>query len=870
MPSGYNAGVEPERIGPYRLEGKLGMGGMGVVYLAFDERLQRRVAIKTIHPDRELSETRRQRLLREARSAARLSHPSIAQVYDILSEGGRDHIVMEYVEGQALSSVLLEAPLEIERAVSLARQVAEGLAAAHALGIVHRDLKPENILVTPRGGVKILDFGLAKNVDPGRDETSLTQDGVVMGTSRAMSPEQATGGRIDARSDLFSLGSLLYEMVTGRHPFVGSTPLDTMRRVVDHSPPPASRVNPAVPEELSLLIDSLLEKNPDHRPQSAQEVAAALEALEAIWTTRTTDSVSLSRVTWYARRRRRRKTLWMAAAAAALVLAAGAVAAWFWAHRPPPPLVAVVTRPAFGPGEPGERDRVALAVLRSAAADALAGFRGVSVPSFRTVDVAGEDPRDAARVAAASDVIVTGLKRAGGTWLVTVERLDRGGTVRFTTSFPVPRDDLSMLANAVASHLARAFPDRAPREVTLAAEPEIYERYVELRQAYDRPPAGTTLEEILQRMEAFRQAHPRFFPIYPTEARVCLYLYATTMEGRYLERARQLLDAAERLAPGDIRVAEARVLVELRSRDFEAAAGAVRALEELAPGSPEAMASRALLVATRDGAARALPLYERLVEIYPSAAYLWQLAEAQMHGGRVAEARKSLERALDLAPGWVAARSKLAQLELLSGDPARAEVLYEELARDSPDNGHFANLGTARLLQGKIREALDAYRRAHELAPGEPIAVLSMADCLELLGEEEEAEAQYRRALELADSVEDVAPSTAWSIRAQSLAHLGRAREAMAALQEEMRLAPDDPETYFCAALVHTIIGDRASAVVSAQKAVELGLSPRWLELPYFGPLRDDPDFAALLGGGSADPGGTGARAAPEITARDG
>ncbi len=181
-----------------------------MVYLAFDERLERRVAIKSIHPGKELSEARRERLLREARSAARLSHPSIAQVYDILSRDGRDYIVMEYIEGRSLSALLMDGPLEVSRAVDLGRQIAEGLAAAHGMGIIHRDLKAENILVTSADVVKILDFGLAKNVDPEREETSLTQDGVVMGTSRAMSPEQATGGRLDPRSDLFSLGSLLY------------------------------------------------------------------------------------------------------------------------------------------------------------------------------------------------------------------------------------------------------------------------------------------------------------------------------------------------------------------------------------------------------------------------------------------------------------------------------------------------------------------------------------------------------------------------------------------------------------------------------------------------------------------------------------
>jgi len=273
--------MEPEQIGPYRVEGRLGSGGMGTVFKAWDERLRRWVAIKSIHPDEVVSAEQRARLQREARALAGLSHPAVAQVYDFLVEGGREYIVLEYVQGRSLAAMLLDGPLPPAQTVRLARQVAEGLAAAHGRGVVHRDLKAENVLVTAGGQAKILDFGLVKRFDPDAEEESLTEDGVVMGTTRAMSPEQAEGRDLDQRSDLFALGSLLYELSTGRHPFQASSPLETMQRVVTHRPPPIGRLAHGLPRSLERLVDRLLEKDLNRRPASAVEVAAALDEVAA-------------------------------------------------------------------------------------------------------------------------------------------------------------------------------------------------------------------------------------------------------------------------------------------------------------------------------------------------------------------------------------------------------------------------------------------------------------------------------------------------------------------------------------------------------------------------------------------------------------
>lgn len=268
------------RIGPYRIRRRLGAGGMGEVFLAWDERLERQVAIKRIRVDLPASDQRRRRLRREARAVARLSHPAVVQIHDILEEPTGDSIVMEYIEGRSLAE-LAAGSVDVSTAVRLGREIAEGLAHAHEAGLLHRDLKAENIMVTKEGQAKILDFGLARRLDPAESDESLTREGVAVGTVRAMSPEQAAGQAVDARSDLYSLGVLLYQMLTGRPPFSGDSPFQLYHRILTENPPPPRVLRPELPGELSELVMELLQKHPQERPPAAGQVAARLgEILE--------------------------------------------------------------------------------------------------------------------------------------------------------------------------------------------------------------------------------------------------------------------------------------------------------------------------------------------------------------------------------------------------------------------------------------------------------------------------------------------------------------------------------------------------------------------------------------------------------------
>ena len=279
-----------QMLGAYRVLDKLGEGGMGEVYRARDTRLGREVAIKVLPADRLKDEHRRRRLLQEARALSSLSHPHIVTIHEIESADDTDFMVMELVRGTRLDALIPRRGLAVRDLLRIAIPIADALAAAHARGIVHRDLKPANVIVRDDGTVKVLDFGLARLMEPDeprRPETAtdigvpgLTAAGRLAGTMGYMAPEQAAGSRVDARSDVFSFGALLYEMATGRRAFEGETTAEILAAVMSTQPPPPTRIVPGLPRELERLILRCLRKEPERRYQVMLDVRNELQDLQ--------------------------------------------------------------------------------------------------------------------------------------------------------------------------------------------------------------------------------------------------------------------------------------------------------------------------------------------------------------------------------------------------------------------------------------------------------------------------------------------------------------------------------------------------------------------------------------------------------------
>jgi serine/threonine protein kinase len=279
----------------YQIDELLGRGGMGVVYRARDTKLNRPVAIKVLKPDLTADSDKLQRFIQEARSAAAITHPAIAQVYDIDTVDETTFIVMEFIEGQTVGSLVAKKELDLIGSVEIALQVAEGLGKAHKSKIIHRDIKSDNIMVTRDGHTKLLDFGLAKLIEPSPEEDrtltllenaptktmpQTTATGTIMGTTSYMSPEQARGQTLSYPSDVFSLGIVLYEMVTGELPFKGDSPLDTMHSIAFEEARPVTVIRKNLPPELHRIITRCLRKRPEDRYPDAGELAADIKRLK--------------------------------------------------------------------------------------------------------------------------------------------------------------------------------------------------------------------------------------------------------------------------------------------------------------------------------------------------------------------------------------------------------------------------------------------------------------------------------------------------------------------------------------------------------------------------------------------------------------
>jgi Tol biopolymer transport system component len=330
------------RLGPYEIIEPLGAGGMGEVYRAKDTRLDRSVAVKILPGHLSLNPELRQRFDREARAISSLTHPHICALYDVGHEDGTDFLVMEYLEGQTLADRLLTGPLPLEDVLRIGRQIAEALAAAHRSGVVHRDLKPGNVMLT-RSGVKLLDFGLAKTgaeaatpassltmkADSGHPHTPLTAEGTILGTFQYMAPEQLEGAESDARTDIFALGAVLYEMLTGRRAFEGKSQASLIASIMSASPAPISQVVPLTPPALDRVVRTCLKKDPEERWQTAHDVALQLE-----WIAEGGSAAGIPKPVAH-RRRRRERIAWglVAVLGAALVVSAG----WYALNRPAEP-----------------------------------------------------------------------------------------------------------------------------------------------------------------------------------------------------------------------------------------------------------------------------------------------------------------------------------------------------------------------------------------------------------------------------------------------------------------------------------------------------------------------------------------------------
>ncbi len=677
-----------QTISHYRIEQELGKGGMGVVYRARDERLQRSVALKLLPEEMAGHAERRARILAEARAASALNHPGIITIYEVGEEGDQLFIVMELVAGQSLRSMIAQGPIEPHTVARLGALVVEALAAAHAQGIIHGDVKPENILVQPDGRVKLLDFGIARQM--AEETLTMTRAGPapswmpesqVAGTLAYMAPELWRGQAGDARADLFSLGVVLYEMAAGRRPFPGPTATALMAQIQRETPPPLGTI-PGVPSELARVAHKLLEKQPDSRYQTAREVQVDLTNLL--------------------------RDLELGPALPAAVAGKRAVAVLPFKLLTPNP----------------EDDYLTVALADAVINQLGAGGELLVRPTSTIMRYAKQaaDPLIAARELNVQVIVDGSIQKFGQKLRVHVQAWNAAdGSTLLSAKHDAEMADLFGLQDRIADGLSRALGARAPAAAEAPAEPptknpvayQLFLRAVERLSRLNRWDTTTAIEML----ENATELDPHFADAWARLAEACLLMAISfDPKPRWLREAERAARRALAIDPGhaDGHCARGRILwAPAKGFQHRAALRALRQALRLNPGCQQARIWASVVLQHVGLIEEATEEIKAVLATNPDDAYtLHNAAHVAHFAGNYQEAKEYFARALSLEPSHLWANIFLPASPLYAGELDLAEEKLR-VARQVAPNDQLLT-GTEALLwakRGENRKAEQAAKR---------------------------------------------------------------------------------------------------------------------------------------------------------------
>jgi serine/threonine-protein kinase len=779
-----------ESIGHYRIESLIGLGGMGEVYLARDELLGRRVALKFLPESLTAGEAQLNRLEHEARTASALNHPNILTVHEIGVDGSRHFIATEFIEGETLRAVLARRKLDLREALEIAIQVGSALAAAHQSGVLHRDIKPENIMLRPDGFAKLLDFGIAKlteqpsrGSDSGQVEratASHMQPDLVAGTARYMSPEQTRGEQLDARSDIWSLGVVLYEMLAGTPPFPGATRSGCVASILETEPAPLSGVLADVPAKLESIVQKALRKNRDERYQAIRELLDDLRNFQR----EIEVEGAVSKIKWYRR-------------AASLTLGAGVLAATAFAYlfyfgapapRPSEKSIAILPFADLSPGRDQEYfcDGIQEEVLNRLSR--IADLKVISRTSVQRFKRGGTKLPQIARQLGVAHILEGTVQKVDDRVRVTVQLIKaQNDSHLWSQKYDRKLTDIFAVESEIATHIAAVLRAKltGAEEQALASRPtqnpEAHQLYLKASSLLNKRTAPN-LRSAIQHFQGAIDKDPN---------------YALAYAG----------------------LADAYALLTLWGGE----------------------GPRATVPKAKAAARKALDLDETLAEAHHSLGVILALYDSDF-----VRSRKEFERAIELNPNFAAAHHQLANLNLVKTgefDRAIAEgSLAVELDPLSPiiNADHGRNLLWAR----RYDEAIEQFQRTLSLDPDFYYLHYALGEALQLKGQIREAISEYEKAAQATDD------PTATALLAQAYACNGerdKAEELLLSLENSATKRNIGPCTL---ALIHVALGEGEKAIDELELAWRERMDPDINEIkvePLLDPLRGDPRFERLL-----------------------
>jgi serine/threonine-protein kinase len=833
----------------YKIVEEVGAGGMGQVYKAIDGQLRRAVALKLIKPDHAARADSLQRFERELLLAQQVSHKNVCRVHDLGEVEGVRYISMEFIEGQTLDDLIRSVShLSARQTVALGVQICAGLSAIHERGIVHRDLKPGNIMVDRSGHALVTDFGMAYR--PGGEQ--LTSQGAVLGTLAYLSPEHARGSPTDARSDIYALGIILFEMLTGRRPPADEGSLPLALREADEVCPPPSRIEPEVPPVLDPIVLRCLERSPARRYETVAEVEKALtEAGATLFSTVSAVGVPLGTVPRplgsSVPPSRSRATVLAWTIAGAFGLATATLALRMCAPKPP---VSIALLPLSYEGpEANASFREFLPVVIGDTLRSVPGLQVVPFASTRTF-APDEDPRSVAQTLRVDQVVRGRVRVAQGRVETRLQIFGRDGTERP----PVARtSDLSATADAasrLASEVARAVGREPP--ATNGRSPRALELYFDGKRLLE----GWDVERNYERAEeAFEKAILLEASFAEARAGLALALishYNETRQSALIERAGQQAQRAVELAPSLPEAQLSLGLVQLvRGQSVEAALTFNRA-HELAPADDAVLRRIARAYERRNRLDEAERFFEEALRLRPG---FWENYNVMggfylLRRGDSARAKDMYRRVIELRPQSDTGYINLARAHLMEGGFAQAEPYLLEALRRAPSFQAHTNLGVVYYFTGRFAPAAREFQAAIDAGQPQAESWGNLGDALRQLGRQREANAAYEKAIAMARERLEIDPSNS-ELRAGAamfLAGSGRCTEARAESSRAVSAESNaNAAAHSYAAVTYAICRDRQAAVGEARKAVEGGAEADVRSNPDLELVREDPSIRELL-----------------------